>query len=57
MEFAIERAWLSVNDPITSNIMPSFCQITALAMPVLSPTYRPCTPWIADRADCGRELR
>src|SRR4029077_10313989 len=45
MELAIERAWLSVNDPITSNIMPSFCQMTALAIPVLSPTYRPCTPW------------
>ena len=38
MEFAIERAWLSVKEPITSNIMPSFCQMTALAMPVLSPT-------------------
>ena len=30
MEFAIARAWLSVNDPITSNIMPSFCQMHTL---------------------------
>src|SRR5439155_1048140 len=44
-EFATASTCDSVSVPSTSNIMPPFCQMTALPRPVESPMKSPSTPW------------